>query len=401
MTENVRLALQAIVNHRLRSILTMLGIIVGIASIIAIFSIINGNTANMKKQMIGGQTNSMQIEYGSRNSFVSGNPSLDDKRPDYTPVVKESDLKKLLTIEKIANASLFYQGNMPVFYKEQKADAMIIGVDQHFFSILPHNILQGRMLSNKEFQSQKQACLISKELFDVFFPFKNLEDQLIEINGVPFRILGIVESQTDQMLGKNIFISGPSQALVEKKLNQNPTVLIQTKDADALESATATAAQQLTKLVPPSDYVFSMKNYDDVKKMTAEINQSNLILLGGIASISLLVGGIGVMNTMLVSVTERTREIGLKKALGATRKIILAQFLTEATVLSLVGGVLGIVFGILISYVATSFLEYPFGIDIFSVIISVSFSLIIGIVFGFLPAYQAAKLKPIDALRYE
>lgn len=400
MTENIRLALQAIVNHRLRSILTMLGIIVGIASIISIFSIINGNTANMKKQMIGGQTNSMHIEYGSRNGFISGNSSSKDKSPDYSPIIKESDLNRLLTIDKITNASLFYQGNFSVFHKDLKADAMIMGIDQHFFTILPHKILQGRMLSQKEFQSQKQVCVLSKELFDVLFPYMNLNDQLIEINGVPFRILGTVESQTDQMLGKNIFISGKSQALVEMKVNQKPTILIQTKDAGALETAAFMAAQQLTKLIPPSDYVFSMKNYDDVKKMTAEINQSNMILLGGIASISLLVGGIGVMNTMLVSVTERTREIGLKKALGATKKIIMTQFLTEATVLSLVGGILGIIIGVTVSFIAVHFLTYPFEISLFSIIISVSFSIIIGIVFGFIPAYKASQLKPIDALRY-
>lgn len=401
MAENIRLAIQAIVNHRLRSILTMLGIIVGIASIISIFSIINGNTANMKKQMIGGQTNSMQIEYGPRNKFISGNPSSKDKKPDYTPIVKEGDLKKLLTIDEVINASMFYQGNFQVFYQDTKADAIVIGTDEHLFSILPHKILEGRMISQREFQSQKQVCMITKELYDVLFSYVSLNDQLIEINGVPFRLLGVIESQTDQMLGKNIYIPEQSQALVEMKLNQVPTILIQTREAEALKTATSLAAQQLTELVPPSDYVFSMKNYDDVKKMISEINQSNMILLGGIASISLLVGGIGVMNTMLVSVTERTREIGLKKALGATRKIILTQFLTEATVLSLVGGMLGIIVGVTVSYIAVRFLSYPFEVSLFSIVISVSFSIIIGIVFGFLPAYKASKLKPIDALRYE
>lgn len=401
MTENIRLALYSIVNHRMRSLLTMLGIIVGIASIISIFSIINGNTANMKKQMIGGQTNSMQIEYGSRNKFISGNSSSKDKKPDYAPIVEERDLKRVSLIDDVTDASLFYQGNLPVFFKDSKADAIIIGVDQHFFNILPHITLQGRMFSKKEFQSEKQVCLITKELFDVLLPYSDLKEKLIEINGIPFRILGVIESKTDQMIGKNIFISSKNQSIVESKLNQHPIVLIKTKNADSLENATSKAAKQLTKLIPPSDYVFSIKNYDDVKKMTDEFNKSNIILLGGIASISLFVGGIGVMNTMIVSVTERTREIGLKKAIGATQKIILTQFLTEATVLSLVGGALGITIGVIISYVVVHLLNYPFELSLFSIVMSVSFSIIIGIVFGFLPAYRASKLKPIDALRYE
>lgn len=401
MIENIRLSLEAILNHRLRSILTMLGIIVGIASIIAIFSMINGNTANMKKQMIGGQTNSMRIEYGPRNSFRTERGSGENKLPDYAPQIEESDLAKLLTIDHVKTASLIYQGDLTIFFKETKANALVMGIDRHFFSILPHEVLQGRTFFNADYLNQKQICLLSSELAKELFTYKDPINYFIEINGMPFRIAGVVRSTTDQMSGKNVFVPLSSQSLAEMKLNQQPTVLIQATNADFLEAAVLQAAKQLTTLVPPSDYVFAMKNYDDVKKMTAEINRSNLILLGGIASISLLVGGIGVMNTMLVSVTERTREIGLKKAIGATRKMILQQFLTEAIVLSMVGGILGIVIGIFVSRIGTHFLDYPFTISVLSICISVSFSVIIGVIFGFLPAYKASKLNPIDALRYE
>ncbi len=402
MKANIKMALQSITTNKMRSILTMTGIIFGIGAVIVIFSIINGNTENMKRQIIGGATNSMKIEYGARSTFLDGNTKGDkEKKPDYTPKVTKKYLKQLEMIPNVVNASVFYQEHLYLFVKDKQFDSDVLAVDDHYFDILPYKLDQGRLFLANEYEMMSQVCLVSTNFARSELKTENPINQFIEISGVAFKIIGVVTSETEEKSEKKVFIPSETALIVQQKYNQKPTVLLQANTSEELEVAAKLASIKLTELVPPSNYIFSIKNSDDIRRTTKEINQSNMVLLGGIASISLLVGGIGVMNTMLVSVTERTREIGLKKALGAKQKIILQQFLTEAIVLTVLGGLIGIVLGLIISKISTYYLGYPFLISYFSIGISAAFSLSVGIIFGFAPAYRASKMSPIDALRYE
>lgn len=402
MKENIKMALQSITTNKMRSILTMTGIIFGIGAVIVIFSIINGNTENMKRQIIGGATNSMKIEYGTRSTFLGGTTKGDkEKKPDYAPKITKKYLKQLEMIPNVVNASVFYQEHLYLFVKDKQFDSDVLAIDDHYFDILPYKLDQGRLFLANEYEMMGQVCLVSTNFARSELKTENPINQFIEISGVAFKIIGVVTSETEEESEKKVFIPIETALIVQQKYNQKPTVLLQANTSEELEVAAKLASIKLTELVPPSNYIFSIKNSDAIRRTTKEINQSNMVLLGGIASISLLVGGIGVMNTMLVSVTERTREIGLKKALGAKQKIILQQFLTEAIVLTVLGGLIGIVLGLIISKISTYYLGYPFLISYFSIGISAAFSLSVGIIFGFTPAYRASKMSPIDALRYE
>lgn len=402
MKENIKMALQSIMTNKMRSILTMIGIIFGIGAVIVIFSIINGNTENMKRQIIGGSSNSIKIDYGPRKSFLSGNAKSDkESKPDYTPTISRNALKQLETIPNVTAASLYYQEHPYIFIKDQQIDSDVFAVDNRYFDIVTYSLEQGRFFLSQEYDRMTQVCLVSKEFAISALKTENPVADFIEIAGVAFKIIGVLSAEMEEEAGKKVFLPIESALLVQQQYNHKPTILLQAENSEDLETAGKLASVTLTGLVPPSNYIFSIKNSDDIKRTTKEINQSNMVLLGGIASISLIVGGIGVMNTMLVSVTERTGEIGLKKALGAKKKIILWQFLTEAIVLTVLGGIIGLISGLIISKISTGYLGYPFIISYFSIGLSVLFSVSVGIIFGFIPAYRASKLSPIEALRYE
>lgn len=382
----------------------MLGVIIGIASIIAIFSIIEGNTAKMKTDLIGGNNNTMSIKYEAKSYF---DPSIASKKnpisPNYIPNVEQTTLKKILHQKGVKDVLEMYTKQVPIYYNGKKSTGTIYASTNKLMAFKLFEIIKGEKLSDEDFKGQ--VAYLHESMYSTLFPNDDGIGKYVEINNTPFKVVGVYRNQDPnaQKFGteSSLIIPISERMKVFEEIDLAPEVMFQTHTTDQLKESGQKVADILNETLPKSDYIYGIMNFNDVEKQLEQFNQSSFILLAGIASISLIVGGIGVMNIMLVSVTERTREIGVKKALGARRTVILRQFLYEAILMTILGGLIGIVFGIIAGYTITYSLNYPYTISYLAVLISLLFCCVIGIVFGMLPAMKASKLDPIEALRFE
>lgn len=402
MIENFKLSIQAIWSHKLRSLLTMLGVIIGIAAIISIFSLINGNTEKMKQQIVGDGNNTIDVIYGAKSMFNSSLKKEEEKRPDFVPLIPEEEINNLSNSPEVKEATLYYQQYLSIFRQNESSAANVNAVHEKYFEIQPLTLLKGRRFNEADYAGRKQVVLLDERVYSQLFPEDDGLEQMVEINGQPFKIIGVVkdEQANPDYAPRQSFIPANNWIFLTGKINPEPIVKLQTNNMDELQPTSNQVIRYLNQKLPQSDFAFGVTDLSDLAKNMEEINQSSYLLLIGIASISLLVGGIGVMNIMLVSVTERTREIGLKKALGARRSVILLQFLTESVTLTIVGGILGILLGLIIGKLGTQAMGTPFVLSPISIVGSLIFSCTIGIVFGIIPAVKASKMNPIEALRF-
>lgn len=429
MIENLRISLRGIWSHKLRSLLTMLGIIIGIAAIISIVSTIEGTNEQIKRNLVGSGTNAVAvtatingetIEYGV-NSIPAGLPVLD------TSVKKE-----LTDIDGALRASFYRKLAMTpsMYYLNTSLDSTaVVGIDEDYLETAGLSVIAGRGIAAHDMAGQ-QICLIDKTVIQTAFNGVDPLGKTIEIAGEPFVVVGVVaptshfeptiESVSDYYMyvnfsGGAVYIPGTLWPAISK-YDVPVSALVRAATTDDMGRVGKKAADLLNEKVgaptqasPQNQEEASAKqglSYQavDVTEQTQKLQQlasSTNAMLIGVASISLIVGGIGVMNIMLVSVTERTREIGLKKALGARRRTILLQFLTEAVMLSGIGGLLGVLVGFIMSRAIAALAGLPVVISIPAVLVAVAFSMVVGIVFGIMPSIKAARLSPIDALRYE
>lgn len=417
MIENIRLSFQGIWSHKMRSFLTMLGIIIGIASIISIVSTIKGTNEQIKKNLIGSGTNTVQIQlYQGDYQYEM----LYNGLPDGIPVRDETTMEKIKSVKNVEDAAFYTSRsdyNNSVYYGNNGiSGSQVFGVDNSYFTTNGLVLKSGRTFVDSDFTDFHAAAIIDADTADSLFDGENPIGKTIEISGIPFTVVGIVDEDSkfepvinsideyytyySNSSASRIFVpSSMWPALYSFDEPQN--VSIRVSNTEAMTDAGKAVAEIMNTNVTNSEIKYQaqdlLKQAQDLQDLSSSTN-SQLIW---IASISLLVGGIGVMNIMLVSVTERTREIGLKKAIGAKKSRILWQFLTEAAVLTSLGGIVGVGAGIGLAAIISRVTSAPVAISVPSIIIAVVFSMVIGIIFGLLPSFKAANLNPIDALRHE
>ena len=418
MLENIRLSFQGIWAHKLRSILTMLGIIIGIGSIIAIVSTIKGTNEQIKQNLVGAGNNAVNIQ------LYQGDWPLEmtwQNPPDGVPVISGDVLEEIKNLSEVADASLYYTRNEydAVFNGNKTLNGgNILGIDAHYCNVYGYQVTSGRGFAEKDFSGNRKVALLDKIAASNLFQGEDPIGKTIEIKGEPFTVIGTIaqkagfEPVINSLEDYERYAANNSSGMIcvpdsvwpiLYRFDEPQNLVVRAVTTDDMTAAGEKSADILNSYLMVSDETIKYKGEDLLEQAAKlqELSSSTNQQLIWIASISLLVGGIGVMNIMLVSVTERTREIGLKKALGARKTRILGQFLTEAAVLTGMGGILGIGGGIGLAYAISRISQAPVAISVPAIIIAVVFSTLIGIIFGIIPSVKAANLNPIDALRHE
>ena len=419
MFENIRLAFQGIWSHKMRSFLTMLGIIIGIAAIIAIGSTITGTNEKIKSQLVGSGKNTVDVQLyeGGYPYTIYDSSSI----PQGIPVVSESTMKSIGDLSEVESATSYcsrYLSDNIYYGTVSISDVYMYGVDDTYFDTCGYVTQTGRGFVEKDYTDFRKVLILDETAGRTLFNEENPLGKVIEIKGVPFTVVGVVtealrfqpniESVEDYYInyqnGKNglLFIPKASWPIIFN-YDEPENVVVRATSTDDMTRAGKKTADILNKTITnqESEVKYAAADLQGQVQELQELRNTTNMQLVWIAGISLLVGGIGVMNIMLVSVTERTSEIGLKKALGARKGVILGQFLTEAAVLTSLGGLLGVASGIGAAQVLHRILGFDVGISIPAAVVAVVFSMVIGIVFGFLPSVKAANLDPIEALRRE
>ncbi|HYY57835.1 MAG TPA: ABC transporter permease [Pyrinomonadaceae bacterium] len=401
----IRVAFRALVRNKMRAALTMLGIIIGVSAVIAMVSIGQGAQASVQAQIEGMGTNLLFVSAGAQNTGGVRSGAGDNGTNTLTAEDLEAirrEVPSVMMVTPSVNArSQLVVGN-------QNWNTSVQGVSEQFPEIRKWTMQSGAFFTDADVRAAARVIVIGQTVADNLFPGTDPVGQSLRVMNLPFKVVGVMarKGQDPQGRDQDDMAFAPFTA-VQKKLLGNTRIQIAYVSAIS-QDATYTAQAQITELLrqrhklsanEPND--FSVRNMTDVAEAANETNSIMTMLLGSIAGVSLLVGGIGIMNIMLVSVTERTREIGIRMAIGARSSAVQTQFLIESIVLSLTGGLAGIVLGVIVSVAIPAMLGWPTLVSTTAIIGSVIFSAGVGIFFGYYPARKAAGLDPIEALRYE
>lgn len=387
LSMTIKLAIKAILANKMRTLLTMLGIIIGTSAVIILVSVAQGTTNAVTDSIESMGTNLLSV---SINGWGL------DTALDY------EEVKALNEIKGIDGVSPIINGQTSVKYGLDSSEVSLEGVDEAYSYVRKQNVSMGRFILPLDILSRHKIVLLGSDVVDELFGYANPVGETVSLNGLNFLVVGVLEEKENSIGGSsnNKVIIPISTAERFLKSPGVQDIYIQAESPELVNEVQSQIETFLYKKFDGNEDAYSVFNQADMLSTVNEVTGSMTMMLGGIAAISLIVGGIGIMNIMLVSVTERTKEIGIRKAIGAKRKDILRQFLLESAVISGIGGLLGVIIGVVGSY-TINLAGISASIVLNTLFIAFSFSLMIGMFFGIYPANKASKLKPVEALRFE
>lgn len=403
-TNLIKIAVRALANNKLRGFLTMLGIIIGVASVITMLAIGQGSKRSIQAQISEMGSNMIMIHPGAdvRGGVRQDASAMETlKLQDYDNIVDETRFVSAVSPSVNSSGQAIYGAN--------NAPTTVYGISPDYLEIRRYKVEDGDMFTEQDIQTAAKVCVVGKTVVDNLFPDGgNPVGKVIRFQKLPFRIVGVLESKGYNSMGmdQDDLILAPYTTIQKKVL---AITHLQGITSSALkEEYTDQAIDEITeilrrnhKLKESDDDDFTIRSQQELSTMLTSTTDMMTVLLAAVAGISLLVGGIGIMNIMYVSVTERTREIGLRMSIGAKGIDILAQFLIESILISVTGGLIGVVFGVGAALVVNGVAHFPIFIQPWSVILSFAVCTVTGVFFGWYPAKKAAQLDPIEAIRYE
>jgi putative ABC transport system permease protein len=380
------MAFRSIRSNKLRSALTMLGIIIGVSSVIVLVSMAQGSTTNVTNQINQLGTNLLTV-----NTFGTDLALTQDK------------IDQLSKLSGVKAVSPVVSGRVTVKEGRTSSQESLMATNPDYSSVRNVNVSEGRFITDLDIEYRQKIAVLGSDTATTLFGTNDPVGQYIQVNGTSFKVVGVLASKGSSLgsSGDDVVIvplSTGERLLKQTDINQ---VYLEGKSANQLDIVQAEVEAKLASMFPNNSDSYTVSNQQDLMNTMSSVTQSMTLMLGGIAGISLLVGGIGIMNIMLVSVSERTKEIGIRKAIGAKRRDVLLQFLIEAAVLSSMGGIIGILLGLGIGKILSSAFSMTLTYSSSIIIMAFLFSVVVGVVFGVFPANKASKLNPIQALRYE
>ncbi|HQC62758.1 MAG TPA: ABC transporter permease, partial [Candidatus Marinimicrobia bacterium] len=400
--EGLKLAFQTVKSNKMRTFLTTLGIVIGVTAVIGMMSIINALDRYMTKSLssIGGNVFWIQkypaVQVGHLDQKYRMRKDL---KYEHAEAIKRS-----ATLVSAVSAEFFRWGKT-VKYKDRATNpnVLVYGGDEYWADVNGRNISEGRMISLMDVQHRRAVAVLGADVAEKLFPFTYPIGEQVKIDGIRYEVIGVMEKMGQAMMGnRDNIVTIPNSTFIKTYGDWGSiSIAVKAKSAETILDAMdqVTAILRIARKVPPGDENdFEVVTADSIMNTLRNLTGFIFIAAVIICGISLVVGGIGIMNIMLVSVTERTREIGIRKAVGAKRRHILTQFMTEAVGICLFGGLIGILLGVVVGLLIAQAFKLPPVIPLWSIFVGMGFSLLIGVVFGTYPALKAAKLDPIEAL---